>query len=144
MTAAGQLSSAGELAFVSAWHEHDGIGVATVAYPFRANTNEGTRLVDAAGKRIDVDAVQLDDTVRADPGVQALLAAHRQPRSRRRRRAAVRRWTMAGYDCCTARRCATAMPAPTSGRFRSATTLMERGISSGSRWCRWLDRKSVV
>ncbi|WP_137190248.1 hypothetical protein [Stenotrophomonas rhizophila] len=78
VTAAGQLSSAGELAFVSAWHEHDGIGVATVAYPFRANTNEGTRLVDAAGKRIDVDAVQLDDTMRADPGVQALLAAHPQ------------------------------------------------------------------
>jgi len=51
VTAAGQLSSAGELAFVTAWHEHDGIGVATVAYPFRANTNEGTRLVDAAGKR---------------------------------------------------------------------------------------------
>jgi hypothetical protein len=76
--AAEQLSSGGELAFVSAWHEHDGIGVATVAYPFRANTNEGTRLIDAGGKRIDVDTVQLDDALRADPGVQALLKAHPQ------------------------------------------------------------------
>lgn len=76
--AAEQLSSGGELAFVTAWHEHDGIGVATVAYPFRANTNEGTRLIDAGGKRIDVDTVQWDDALRADPGVQALLQAHPQ------------------------------------------------------------------
>lgn len=78
VTAAEQLSTGGELAYVTAWHEHDGLGVATVEYPFRANTNEGTRLVDAGGKRIDVDAVQLDDTLRADPGVQAVLAAHPQ------------------------------------------------------------------
>ncbi|AWH26476.1 hypothetical protein [Stenotrophomonas sp. YAU14D1_LEIMI4_1] len=78
VAAAGQLSSAGELAYVTAWHEHDGLGVATVAYPFRANTNEGTRLVDASGKRIDVDAVQLDDALRADPGVQAVLQANPQ------------------------------------------------------------------
>lgn len=78
VTAAEQLSSAGELAFVTAWHEQQGVGVATVAYPFRANTNEGTRLIDAAGKRIDVDTVQLDDTLRTDPGVQAVLQAHPQ------------------------------------------------------------------
>lgn len=73
IAAAEQLSSGGELAFASAWHEQDGIGVATVTYPFRANTNEGTRLIDASGKRIDVDNVQLDDTLRADPSVQAAL-----------------------------------------------------------------------
>ncbi|MFL9584356.1 hypothetical protein [Stenotrophomonas sp. AB1(2024)] len=78
IAAAEQLSSGGELAFVSAWHEQDGIGVATVTYPFRANTNEGTRLIDASGKRIDVDNVQLDDTLRADPGVQALLTTDPQ------------------------------------------------------------------
>ncbi|WMJ70387.1 hypothetical protein [Stenotrophomonas sp. 24(2023)] len=78
IAAAQQLSSAGELAYVTAWHEHDGLGVATVEYPFRANTNEGTRLVDAQGKRIDVDAVQLDDTLRADPAVKAILDAHPQ------------------------------------------------------------------
>ncbi|AWH54602.1 hypothetical protein C1924_16150 [Stenotrophomonas sp. ESTM1D_MKCIP4_1] len=78
VAAAEQLSTGGELAYVTAWHEHDGLGVATVEYPFRANTNEGTRLVDAGGKRIDVDAVQLDDTLRADPSVQAVLAAHPQ------------------------------------------------------------------
>ncbi|HAI45191.1 MAG TPA: hypothetical protein DCM50_00565 [Stenotrophomonas sp.] len=78
IAAAQQVSSGGELAFVTAWHAHDGIGVATVNYPFRANTNEGTRLIDAGGKRIDVDSVQLDDTLRADPGVQALLQANPQ------------------------------------------------------------------
>ena len=40
----------GELAYVTAWHENEGLGIATVEYPFRANTNEGTRLVDATGK----------------------------------------------------------------------------------------------
>ena len=78
ITAAEQLSSAGELAYVTAWHENEGLGIATVEYPFRANTNEGTRLVDASGKRIDVDAVQLDDTLRADPAVQELLKANPQ------------------------------------------------------------------
>ncbi|SNT84517.1 hypothetical protein [Stenotrophomonas sp. CC120222-04] len=78
ITAAEQLSTGGELAYVTAWHESDGLGVATVEYPFRANTNEGTRLVDAGGKRIDVDAVQLDDTLRADPTVQELLKANPQ------------------------------------------------------------------
>ncbi|MHC1677030.1 hypothetical protein [Stenotrophomonas maltophilia] len=78
ITAAEQLSTGGELAYVSAWHEHDGLGVATVEYPFRANTNQGTRLVDAGGKRIDVDAVQLDDALRADPTVQAVLKANPQ------------------------------------------------------------------
>lgn len=78
ITAAEQLSSAGELAYVTAWHENEGLGIATVEYPFRANTNEGTRLVDASGKRIDVDAVQLDNTLRADPAVQELLKANPQ------------------------------------------------------------------
>ncbi|MEG2802568.1 hypothetical protein [Stenotrophomonas sp.] len=78
VAAAQQLSTDGDLAFVTAWHEHDGIGVATVTYPFRANTNEGTRLVDAGGKRIDVDTVQWTDTLRADPAMQALLKTHPQ------------------------------------------------------------------
>lgn len=74
--AAAQLSSAGELAFVSAWHELDGIGVATVVYPFRANTNEGTRLIDSQGKRIDVDADPSTGDTAVDPALQALLQAH--------------------------------------------------------------------
>ncbi len=74
ISAAETLSSTGELAFVSAWHEHDGIGVATVTYPFRANTNEGTRLVDSAGRLVDVDTdpLHVDD----DPAVQAIKQAH--------------------------------------------------------------------
>ncbi len=76
MTAASQLSSAGELAYVSAWHEQEGIGVATVTWPFRANTNQGTRLIDAKGQRIDVDADPLAGDAAADATVQALAAAH--------------------------------------------------------------------
>ncbi|MGH8038518.1 MAG: hypothetical protein ACREPD_12300 [Stenotrophomonas sp.] len=78
VAAAKQLSSGGELAYVDAWHDQDGIGVATVNYPFRANTNQGTRLIDASGKRIDVDDVPMDDTLRADPDVQAMLKADPQ------------------------------------------------------------------
>ena len=76
ITAAAQLSTGGELAYVSAWHEHEGIGVATVTYPFRANTNEGTRLIDAQGKRIDVDATPAAGGASVDPTLQALLQAH--------------------------------------------------------------------
>ncbi len=74
IAAAEQLSSGGELAYVSAWHEQDGIGVATVTYPFRANTNEGTRLVDAANERITVDGDPLQAA--DDPAVQAIKQAH--------------------------------------------------------------------
>ena len=35
ITAAEQLSSGGELAYVTAWHENEGLGIATVEYPFR-------------------------------------------------------------------------------------------------------------
>ena len=78
VAAAQQLSSDGDLAYVSAWHAHGGLGVATVEYPFRANTNQGTRLLDAQGKRIDVDALQFDDALRADPALKAILEAHPQ------------------------------------------------------------------
>jgi len=54
--------------YVSGWKQAGPIGIATVTYPFRANTNEGTVLVPATGDPIDVDAYQLsaDDKARAD------------------------------------------------------------------------------
>ena len=76
IAAAGELSINGELAYVSAWHERDGIGVATVTYPFRANTNQGTLLVDSAGRRIDVDAIPTQDNAAQDPVAQAVLQSH--------------------------------------------------------------------
>lgn len=76
--AAQQLSSDGELVYVSAWHAVDGVGVATIDYPFRANTNQGTRLLDAQGKPMDVDAVKSYESLRADPALKALLEAHPQ------------------------------------------------------------------
>jgi len=54
--------------YVSGWKQAGPVGIATVAYPFRANTNEGTWLVPVAGDPIDADAYQLTpgDKLRAD------------------------------------------------------------------------------
>lgn len=76
LAAAEQLSSGGELAYVSSFHDYQGVGVATVTYPFRANTNEGTRLIDSRGQRIDVDADPIAGDTAADPALAALLQAH--------------------------------------------------------------------
>lgn len=76
VAAATQLSSAGELAYVTGWQEQDGIGVAAVRYPFRANSNQGTRLVDANGRRIDVDALPAASPEEGDPILRAALQAH--------------------------------------------------------------------
>lgn len=76
ISAAEQVSRGGELGHVSAWHAHEGIGVATVEYPFRANTNQSTRLVDAVGKRIDVDADPAAGELATVPALRSLLASH--------------------------------------------------------------------
>lgn len=76
LAAAEQVSSGGELAYVSAFHDDMGVGVATVSYPFRANTNEGTRLIDAQGQRIDVDADPTTGDTGTDATLVALLQAH--------------------------------------------------------------------
>ena len=76
LSAAEQLSSAGELAYVSSFHDYQGVGVATVTYPFRANTNEGTRLIDSQGQRIDVDADPSAGATGTDPALAGLLQAH--------------------------------------------------------------------
>jgi hypothetical protein len=60
--------------YVAGWRQAGPVGIATVAYPFRANTNEGSWLVPASGDPIDVDAYQLTagDKGRAD--YKAMLA----------------------------------------------------------------------
>ncbi len=63
-----RLIAADSPGYVSAWKQAGPVGIATVAYPFRANTNAGTMLVPASGDPIDVDAYQLTagDKGRAD------------------------------------------------------------------------------
>ena len=69
-----RLRGRGEAGHISAWQERDGIGIATVAYPFRANTNQGTWLVDSEGTPVDVDA--LADSALSVPSIEAFRAAH--------------------------------------------------------------------
>lgn len=63
-----KLIAADSPGYVSGWKQAGPVGIATVTYPFRANTNSGTWLVPVAGDPIDVDAYQLtaDDKARAD------------------------------------------------------------------------------
>lgn len=63
-----RLIAADSPGYVSGWKQAGPVGIATVAYPFRANTNEGSWLVPASGDPIDVDAYQLTagDKGRAD------------------------------------------------------------------------------
>lgn len=62
--------------FISAWQEHNGIGVATLEFPFRANTNTGTWLVDSQGQIIDVDEDVLPEQAKQQPALQAFFDAN--------------------------------------------------------------------
>lgn len=74
--AAKMLITAGKPGFISAWQPLGKAAIATVTYPFRANTNEGSLLIGSDGAAIDVD----EDTVRAEdrdtPAWRAFAAAH--------------------------------------------------------------------
>ena len=75
LAAASTLSAQGKPGYVTAWQDVEGVGVATLEFPFRANTNQGTWLVDANGRTIDVDADVLDDSVRAGAQAKAFFDA---------------------------------------------------------------------
>ena len=76
IAAAGWLQRDGQAGHVSAWASRDGIGIATVSYPFRANTTTATVLVDSTGEAIAVDADPLPAAAPRPPALAALLAAH--------------------------------------------------------------------
>lgn len=69
--AAGMIKAAGDAGYVSAFHREGKIGVATVTYPFRANTNEGVLLVPTRGNPIRVD--NPPDALKDNADYQALL-----------------------------------------------------------------------
>ena len=76
IAAARMLVKANKAGFISAWRPLGKAALATVTYPFRANTNEGTLLIGSDGAAIDVDEGSVREEDRATPAWQAFTAAH--------------------------------------------------------------------
>ncbi|QKY09305.1 hypothetical protein [Janthinobacterium lividum] len=76
IAAARMLVKANNAGFISAWRPLGKAALATVTYPFRANTNEGTLLIGSDGAAIDVDENSVREEDRATPAWRAFAAAH--------------------------------------------------------------------
>ena len=76
VAAARMLIQANKPGFISAWRPLGKAALATVTYPFRANTNEGTLLIGSDGVAIDVDEGSVREEDRATPAWRAFAAAH--------------------------------------------------------------------
>ncbi len=77
LAASARLVALGNPGHVSGWREIDGVGIAEITYPFRANTNTGLWLVDVDGRAVDVDADVLPaDAVRLRGDLAPFLEAH--------------------------------------------------------------------
>ncbi|MGK5011815.1 hypothetical protein [Janthinobacterium sp. MDB2-8] len=76
IAAARMLVKANKAGFISAWRPLGKVALATVTYPFRANTNEGSLLIGSDGAAIDVDEDSVREEDRATPAWRAFTAAH--------------------------------------------------------------------
>ena len=76
LAAARMLVKANKGGFISAWRPLGKAALATVTYPFRANTNEGSLLIGSDGAAIDVDEDTVREEDRATPAWRAFAAAH--------------------------------------------------------------------
>jgi hypothetical protein len=76
IAAAKMLVKANKAGFISAWRPLGKAALATVTYPFRANTNEGSLLIGSDGAAIDVDEDSVREEDRATPVWRAFAAAH--------------------------------------------------------------------
>ena len=76
IAAARMLVKADKAGFISAWRPLGKAALATVTYPFRANTNEGSLLIGSDGAAIDVDEDAVREEDRATPAWRAFAAAH--------------------------------------------------------------------
>ncbi|WP_157745182.1 hypothetical protein [Luteimonas chenhongjianii] len=56
LAASARMAEDGEAGYIARWQTIDGVDVATTEFPFRANTNQGTWLIDASRRICDVDA----------------------------------------------------------------------------------------
>ena len=76
IAAARMLVKANKAGFISAWRPLGKATLATVTYPFRANTNEGSLLIGSNGAAIDVDEDAVREEDRATAAWRAFAAAH--------------------------------------------------------------------
>lgn len=76
IAAARMLVKADKAGFISAWRPLGKAALASVTYPFRANTNEGSLLIGSDGAAIDVDEGSVREEDRATPAWRAFAAAH--------------------------------------------------------------------
>ncbi|MGK5035602.1 hypothetical protein [Janthinobacterium sp. LB3P118] len=76
IAAARMLVKANKAGFISAWRPLGKVALATVTYPFRANTNEGSLLIGSDGAAIDVDDDSVREEDRTTPAWHAFSAAH--------------------------------------------------------------------
>ena len=76
IAAAKMLVKANKAGFISAWRPLGKAALATVTYPFRANTNKGTLLIGSDGAAIDVDEGSVREEDRATAAWRAFAAAH--------------------------------------------------------------------
>ena len=76
IAAARMLIKANKAGFISDWRPMGKAALATVTYPFRTNTNEGTLLIGSDGAAIDVDEDSVREEDRATPAWRAFAAAH--------------------------------------------------------------------
>jgi hypothetical protein len=76
IAAARMLVKADKAGFISAWRPLGKAALASVTYPFRANTNEGTLLIGSDGAAIDVDEGSVREEDRATPAWRAFAAVH--------------------------------------------------------------------
>ncbi|PKB20545.1 hypothetical protein [Janthinobacterium sp. 64] len=76
IAAAKMLVKANKAGFISAWRPLGKAALATVTYPFRANTNEGSLLIGSDGAAIDVDEDAVREEDRATAAWRAFAAAH--------------------------------------------------------------------
>ncbi|MCD9029656.1 hypothetical protein LDO26_15795 [Luteimonas sp. BDR2-5] len=76
VAAAQRLAAEGNPGYIDGWREIDGVGAASLVYPFRANTNQGLWLVDADGRAVDVDQDVLPKTAQTQDDIREFLEAH--------------------------------------------------------------------
>jgi hypothetical protein len=74
LKAAQFLAQKGDMGYISAYHREGTVGVASVEYPFRANTNSSTLLIPSEGQPVDVD--DIDEVLEAFPAWREFAKQH--------------------------------------------------------------------
>lgn len=73
-TAVRYLAATYEPGYVSGWQQQGPVGIASITWPFRANTHSGKLLIPSSGRSIDVDRPPVD--VAGNPVWKTFLSVH--------------------------------------------------------------------